>query len=85
MQAAAEILRSYACNTKVADWKVAYLGAAAWWFRLALATLLLFALLLALYVPLAPPPLTTSSHKGSAVHSTVPDRAAHRQRSHPRS
>lgn len=48
--AAAEVLRSYACNTKVADWKVAYLGAAAWWFRLALASLLLFALLLVSYV-----------------------------------
>lgn len=48
--AAAEVLRSYACNTKVADWKVAYLGAAAWWFRLALASLLLFAVLLVSYV-----------------------------------
>lgn len=49
IELAAETLRNYACNTKVADWKVAYLGAAAWWFRFALLALLLLALLLAVY------------------------------------
>ena len=49
IELAAETLRNYACNTKVADWKVAYLGAAAWWFRWALVGLLVLAALLGFY------------------------------------
>lgn len=37
VQLAAETLADYGFNTKIAAWKVAYLGAAAWWFRIALA------------------------------------------------
>jgi hypothetical protein len=70
MDAAAEILRSYACNTKVADWKVAYLGAAAWWFRLSLATLLVFGWLLAGYVVLGPDASTATDHH-SALRMTA--------------
>jgi hypothetical protein len=46
---AAETLKDYGYNTKVADWKVAYLGAAAWWFRWALAFLLALAVTLGAY------------------------------------
>jgi hypothetical protein len=49
IELAAETLRNYACNTKVADWKVA-----AWWFRLALVALLAVAVLLGLYGVFAP-------------------------------
>jgi hypothetical protein len=47
---AAETLKDYGYNSKVADWKVAYLGAAAWWFRWALAFLLALAVTLGAYV-----------------------------------
>ena len=46
---AAETLVDYSYNTKIAAWKVAYLGAAAWWFRVALACLLGLALLVGVY------------------------------------
>jgi hypothetical protein len=46
---AAETLKDYGYNTKVADWKVAYLGAAAWWFRWALSFLLALAVTLGAY------------------------------------
>ena len=49
IELAAKLLRAYACNTRVADWKVAYLGAAAYWFRWALFWLLALAALLGLY------------------------------------
>lgn len=57
---AAELLKGYGENTKVADWKVAYLGAAAWWFRWALAMLLLLATLLGAYGIWGPEPPPTS-------------------------
>jgi hypothetical protein len=40
---AAETLVDYSYNTKIAAWKVAYLGAAAWWFRIALVLLVVLA------------------------------------------
>jgi hypothetical protein len=46
---AAETLVDYSYNTRIAAWKVAYLGAAAWWFRVALAFLLVLALLVSIY------------------------------------
>ncbi len=46
---AAALLRTVARNQAIARWKVAYMRAAAWWFRLALLFLLADALLLAVY------------------------------------
>ena len=36
IELAAETLKDYGYNNKIANWKVAKLAAAAWWFRLAL-------------------------------------------------
>jgi hypothetical protein len=47
---AVSILRSAGANDPIADWKVAYLGAARWWFTRALAALIVTALVLVLYV-----------------------------------
>jgi protein-S-isoprenylcysteine O-methyltransferase Ste14 len=46
---AAALLRTVSRNQSIARWKVAYMRAAAWWFRLALAFLLADALALAVY------------------------------------
>jgi len=46
---AAETLVDYSYNTKIAAWKVAYLGAAAWWFRVALVFLVALAALVSVY------------------------------------
>ena len=46
---AAETLKDFGFNTQVAAWKVAYLGAAAWWFRWALAALLTLTVALGVY------------------------------------
>jgi hypothetical protein len=46
---AASLLNSYGYNSKVAAWKVAYLGAAAWWFRIALAFIVSIAMLIGIY------------------------------------
>jgi hypothetical protein len=46
---AADVLYSYGYNTKVASWKVAYLGAAAWWYRIALAFIVSIAMLVGVY------------------------------------
>ena len=51
---AAETLVDYSFNTKIAAWKVAYLGAAAWWFRIALGVFLALALLLGTYAIFGP-------------------------------
>lgn len=59
IELAAETLKDYGFNTEVADWKVAYLRAAAWWFRWALAFLVVLAVGLgsyALFGPDAPAP-----------------------------
>jgi len=46
---AASLLYCYGYNTKVASWKVAYLGAAAWWYRIALAFIVSIAMLVGVY------------------------------------
>jgi hypothetical protein len=56
---AAELLKSFGYNATIADWKVAYMRAATWWFRWALVALFLLAVLIAAYGiwgPDPPPP-----------------------------
>jgi len=78
VQLAAETLVDYGFNSKIAAWKVAYLGAAAWWFRIALAVLLALATIVCAYAIVGPirssgapdtlpaldpiPPTTTTPH-----------------------
>jgi hypothetical protein len=50
---AAETFEDSAYNDQVAAWKVAYLAAAAWWFRGALFVLLALAILLGIYLATA--------------------------------
>ena len=64
---AAETLVDYSYNTKIAAWKVAYLGAAAWWFRLALAALAALALLVAAYAVAGPAPRSTTNGPPAAT------------------
>jgi MFS family permease len=52
---AAETLKDFGANDQVAAWKVAYLGAAAWWFRGALIGLLVLAILLCAFIAFADP------------------------------
>jgi hypothetical protein len=66
VELAAETLVDYSFNTKVAAWKVAYLGAAAWWFRVALAVLAALALVLATYAVAGPESPITDSKAGGA-------------------
>lgn len=47
---AAETFKDYGYNDQIASWKVAYLAAAAWWFRGALFALLALAALLAAFL-----------------------------------
>jgi hypothetical protein len=51
---AAETLKDYGYNSKVADWKVAHLRASAEWFSRALVALLIFTVLVSSYVVFAP-------------------------------
>lgn len=87
IELAAETLKDFGSNDQVAAWKIAYLGAAAWWFRGALASLLLLAALLAAYLAFATAPASSAAaseawavsdcwHDGSAnAHSAhAPDR-----------
>jgi len=46
---AASLLYCYGFNIKVASWKVAYLGAAAWWYRIALTFIVSIAMLVGVY------------------------------------
>lgn len=66
IELAAETLVDYSFNTKIAAWKVAYLGAAAWWFRIALAALAVLALLVATYAVAGHEPPSTDSQAGDA-------------------
>jgi hypothetical protein len=59
IELAAETLVAYSFNTKVAAWKIAYLGAAAWWFRVALGLLVALALVLTAYAFAAPASTST--------------------------
>jgi hypothetical protein len=53
--AAADYLYSYGRNTKIADWKVAYMRAASEWFARALVLLVVLALLVGAYVVASSP------------------------------
>ncbi len=56
IELAAETLKGFRYNTKVANWKVAHLSAAAEWFSRGLIALLLLALVLAAYGVFGPDP-----------------------------
>jgi len=56
IELAAETLEDYSFNHQVASWKIAYLAAAAWWFRGALISLLALATLLSAYLAFASQP-----------------------------
>lgn len=62
---AAETLKDYGFNHQVASWKVAYLAAAAWWFRGALISLLVLASLLSAYLALGSQPGPSGEEKGA--------------------
>ena len=49
VELAASLLWCYGYNSKVASWKVSYLGAAAWWYRIALAFIVSIAMLVGVY------------------------------------
>ena len=49
VELAASLLWCYGYNSKVASWKVSYLGAAAWWYRIALAFIVSVAMLVGVY------------------------------------
>lgn len=60
---AASLLRTVSRNQAIARWKVAYMRAAAWWFRLALVFLLADALALLLYTFFGSSPASPSNHR----------------------
>lgn len=64
VERAADMLLAYSFNTKIAAWKVAYLGAAAWWFRIALGVLVALALALATYAVAGPESPSTGTKPG---------------------
>ena len=77
---AADLLYSYGYNSKVASWKVAYLGAAAWWYRIALAFIVSIAMLVGVYAVAqanqstgmpATPAATTSTTVAAPATSTT--------------
>jgi hypothetical protein len=49
VELAASLLWCYGYNSKVASWKVSYLGAAAWWYRIALTFIVSIAMLVGVY------------------------------------
>jgi hypothetical protein len=53
-QLAVDLLRSYAHNADVADWKVAHLRAATWWLRWALFSLVALSVALTMYLCFGP-------------------------------
>lgn len=71
IELAAELLKTYSFNTKVADWKVAYLRAAAWWFRWALGFLVALALALGSYAVFGPE-AKKADEPASTVTKTTP-------------
>jgi hypothetical protein len=58
---AASLLKSAGANEPVAEWKVAHLGAATWWFLRALVVLITTALVLVFYVAVGPTPTPSKS------------------------
>lgn len=49
VELAASLLWCYGFNSKVASWKVSYLGASAWWYRIALAFIVSIGMLVGIY------------------------------------
>jgi hypothetical protein len=82
VQLAAETLVDYGFNAKIASWKVAYLRAAAWWFRIALALLVCLALLVGSYAIAGPrtasdaTPSPTPTLSPTASPTTTPSATA---------
>lgn len=72
VQLAAETLVDYGYNTKIAAWKVSYLGAAAWWFRIALALLLVLAVLVGAYAAFGPTRSSSTATSPSTTTSQTP-------------
>jgi hypothetical protein len=66
VELAASILWCYGYNSKVASWKVSYLGAAAWWYRIALALIVSIAMLVGVYAI-----VQTGEHSGKARATTT--------------
>jgi hypothetical protein len=86
VELAAETLIDFGYNTKIAAWKVAYLGAAAWWFRIALALLLALAVFVGSYAVFGEPSNTASSKTSTTVVVKAPERhrPCERRRQHHR-
>jgi hypothetical protein len=67
---AAETLIAYGYNTEIAAWKVAYMAAAAWWFRIALAWLVTLALFIGLYAVAGAPTVTSTTTTTTTITAT---------------
>jgi hypothetical protein len=67
---AAGLLYCYGYNTKVASWKVSYLAAAAWWYRIALAFIVSIAMLVGIYA-VVQSGQTTGKPKTMKRHTTT--------------
>jgi hypothetical protein len=76
VELAASLLWCYGYNSKVASWKVSYLGAAAWWYRIALAFIVSIAMLVGVYAVVqtgqgsGKSTVTTTTTATSTTHST---------------
>jgi hypothetical protein len=79
VELAAETLIDSGYNAKIAAWKVAYLGAAAWRFRIALAPLLALAVFVGSYAVFGEPSSTASSKPSTTVVVKIVKRQRHRQ------
>jgi hypothetical protein len=82
---AADTLVCYGYNTKAAAWKVSYLAAAAWWYRIALAFIVSMAMLVGVYAVFGvshhttSPPSTKNAIR-AACSKRSPSASAHRHR-----
>jgi hypothetical protein len=70
---AADTLVSYGYNTRVAAWKVSYLGASAWWYRIALAFIVSIAMLVGVYAVFGANH-SAKNHPANATHTAQPRR-----------
>jgi hypothetical protein len=71
IELAAETLQDYSYNTKIAAWKVAYLAAAAWWFRIALALILAMGVLIGTYTIATDTPSATTTTTTTTTNSST--------------
>jgi hypothetical protein len=67
---AASLLYCYGFNSKIAAWKISYLGASAWWYRIALAFIVSIAMLVGIYA-VAQANHATTSNPAVAASTTV--------------